>query len=595
MYLHWDGRRTYRTRVPAPCVLEPVADLSVGDSNTNRIIEGDNLQVMVSLRSQYRNAVSVAYLDPPYNTGRKDFRYSDRRFRDPNADDEGVYVTDQDGSRHTKWLNYMGPRLYLTWELLAEEGVCFVSINEIELYRLGLLMDEIFHEENRIGILIWKQITDNNPTRIATEHEYILCYAKNKAALAPRWTGDSIGKQFMLDLFRSLASQYSTPAPLEKAFNGAIKAHVAKYKEELAANGATELADLSGLERYYQVDEHYEERGPYAATRNTDNPGKAGYFYDVIHPVTGKVMNKPATGYRFPPDSFDNLHNEDRVIYGKDEKRLWQLKKYLMEMPSPLRSVIDLDARAGANTLKRLFPKGARFPNPKPVELIQQLIAFAGDSDALVLDPFAGSGTTAHSVLRLNNEDGGSRRFIIIEEGSKEDRYCRTLTAPRVKAAIEQEKLPGGFQFDKLGKRLDRNAILELERGAITNLIMQTDSTGAAGGLTKINGTHVIAQNRRKQAICLFWNGRTESTITAKLLSEIYAEVDALGLERPLRVYGSACQVSESESFRFCQIPDEILLALELTEEEAEQNGANLGSAIEALELSTQFGTTRGR
>jgi adenine-specific DNA-methyltransferase len=226
MYLHWDGRRTYRTRVPAPRVLEPVASLSVGESNANRIIEGDNLQVMVSLRSQYRNAVSVAYLDPPYNTGRKDFRYSDRRFRDPNADDEGVYVTDQDGSRHTKWLNYMGPRLYLTWELLAEDGVCFVSINEIELYRLGLLMDEIFHEENRIGILIWKQITDNNPTRIATEHEYILCYAKNKAALAPRWTGDSIGKQFMLDMFRSLESQHSTPAALEKAFNGAIKAHV---------------------------------------------------------------------------------------------------------------------------------------------------------------------------------------------------------------------------------------------------------------------------------------------------------------------------------------------------------------------------------
>jgi len=139
MYLHWDGRRTYRTRMPAPRVLEPVSELSYGKDRGNRIIEGDNLQVMVSLRSHYRGMVDVAYLDPPYNTGKNDFRYSDRRFKDPNADsDDAVYVSNEDGGRHTKWLNYMGPRLALTWELLADHGICFISIDDNELFRLGM-------------------------------------------------------------------------------------------------------------------------------------------------------------------------------------------------------------------------------------------------------------------------------------------------------------------------------------------------------------------------------------------------------------------------------------------------------------------------
>ena len=114
--------------------------------------------------------------------GKEDFRYSDKRFRDPNADStDAVYVTNEDGGRHTKWLNFMAPRLYLLGEMLhSERGVIFVSINDVELFRLGMLMDEIFGEDNHIGTLIWNGSTENNPTRIAVEHEYILCYAKVK-------------------------------------------------------------------------------------------------------------------------------------------------------------------------------------------------------------------------------------------------------------------------------------------------------------------------------------------------------------------------------------------------------------------------------
>ncbi len=179
LHLQWEGRRLYRARVPVPRVLEPDKKLSLGDDGQNLVIEGDNLQVMVSLRSQFNASVDVVYIDPPYNRGGNDFRYSDARFHDPDADgSDGVYVSNEDGGRHTKWLNFMAPRLAMIHELMAPHAVIFVSINDIELFRLGMLMDEIFDEKNRIGVIIWKGSADNNPTQIAIEHEYILCYAK---------------------------------------------------------------------------------------------------------------------------------------------------------------------------------------------------------------------------------------------------------------------------------------------------------------------------------------------------------------------------------------------------------------------------------
>jgi adenine-specific DNA-methyltransferase len=171
--------------------------------------------------------------------------------------------------------------------------------------------------------------------------------------------------------------------------------------------------------------------------------------------------------------------------------------------------------------------------------------------------------------LRLNQRDGGERRFVMIEEGTKHDRYCRTLTVPRMKAAIKKEHLPGGFQFETVGRRLNREAILDLEREAISNLIRQTDATGRAGrGIAKVAGKYVIGSNPRGEAICLCWNGRTKSKVTSDILGAMYEESTTRGLKRPLRVYGSTCEVGETDSFRFCQIPDEILAALQIDEAE---------------------------
>jgi adenine-specific DNA-methyltransferase len=326
-----DGGRSH-----APRVLERSVDLSYGDQGAgNLVIEGDNLQVMVSLRPQYRSMIDVAYLDPPYNTGKKDFRYSDRRFADPNADsDDAVYVTNEDGGRHTKWLNYMAPRLHLTHELLADHGICFISINDIELFRLGMLMDEIFGERNKLGVLIWKQGTDNNPTRISTEHEYILCYAKRIDDVPRVWLGYSAAKAWMLSTFEELRRDEPAPVKLEKRWQAAIKKHVAEYKAAIGGVASDDGIDLGALERYKHVD----RRGPYASIRNTDNPGRPGYYYDVLHPETGLPCKKPATGYRFPPEKMQQLRADDMVVFGKDHNKLLEIKKYLKDVKEPLRS-----------------------------------------------------------------------------------------------------------------------------------------------------------------------------------------------------------------------------------------------------------------
>ncbi len=584
MYLHWEGRKGYRTRMPAPRVLDPVPELSYGDPSGNRVIEGDNLQAMISLRSHYQGMVDIAYLDVPYNTGKRDFAYSDARFHDPNADgDDMAYVNNEDGGRHTKWLNFIGPRLWLTWQLLAEHGICFVSINDIELFRLGMLMDEIFGEQNRIGTIIWKQGTDNNPTRIAVEHEYILCYAKRIQEVPRSWQGHSQAKEWMLAKFAELEKAQPDREKLAREWKAAIKQHVRATKAAVESGDVEDAIDLGSLARYDRVD----ARGPYASIRNTDNPGKPGYFYDVPHPITGKPCRKPASGYRFSEEKMRQLLADDFIVFGKDDTKLIELKKYLKDVREPLRSVIDLDGRAAANILKKLLgnERTARYHTAKPVELLMKLIAFGGDDDALVLDPFAGSGTTGHATMRLNAADGGSRRFILIEEGDPKDRYCRTLLAPRLKAAIEKESLPGGYSFETTGRRLNRNAILELEREAIANLIVHTDATGKGRGITRVGGEYVIGHNTRQEAICLCWNGRTESAITRDVLVAMFDEAKERGLRRPLRAYGATCEVGETDSFRFCQIPDEILAALQIADED---DAALAGDpdAVETLETA---------
>lgn len=552
LYLQWEGKRVYRQRIPTPRLLEPVPELSLGEDSPNMIIEGDNLQVLASLKSRYEGQVDVIYIDPPYNLGRNDFRYSDKRFHDPDADDsDAAYVSNEDGGRHTKWLNFMAPRLYMLWELLSDQGVIFVSINDEELFRLGMLLNEIFDEKNHIGTIVWRGSTDNNPTRIAIEHEYVLCYAKSQGKLPKVWTSpeDSV-RDFLLEQYKQLKESTFDLTTLKKMWRALIKDNVEAFPR---------------LGRYTEVDEH----GPYQAGYRVHNPGKEGYRYDVLHPVTGQPCKQPLMGYRFPKETMDQLIADDRIIFGKDENTIVQMKDYLEEFTDTLRSVYYQDARVGAYTLAKLF-EGSRttFKNPKPVELIERLLAFTTRPDSIVLDAFAGSGTTGHAVMSLNKKTGGARRFILIEEGNGSDDYCRTLTAERVKRAIEKEGYDAGFGYFATGRKLDRLAIVGLERDALANLICQADETGKGRGITRLSGhKYIIGKNHRSEALCLIWNGNEDSEVTAEHLSNAAREVSEAGLKRPFRIYGTFCRVGDTSSWKFCQIPDEILAQMHIQED----------------------------
>ena len=390
------------------------------------------------------------------------------------------------------------------------------------------------------------------------------------------WKGDSPAQHWLLSTYESLKKQdRKDGAGLPAAYQAAIEAHVAAYKEASADGSANgELVDLGDLARYSLVD----TRGPYAANRTTENPQPGGYIYDVINPHTGRVHRRPGRGYRFPEETMRRLQEEDRIIYPDDHRRLVQLKKYLAELRPPLRGVIEIGSRGGVADLKRVVPdRAGQFPNPKPTALIELLLGFAGDSDALVLDPFAGSGTTAHAVLRLNQAiraPGGSSSS---RRARQEDRYSRTITAPRVQGAIETDRLSGGFVFEAVGRRVDRDAILDLEREAIANLILQTDATGHGRGIAKVAGEWVIGTNNRGRGDLPLLERPHAQQGDQRRAGTMYDEAKRLRLKRPLRVYGSTCDVGETDSFRFCQIPDEILAALQIDEAELGNDEAIAG------------------
>lgn len=561
LHLHWQGRRSYRTRVPAPRVLEAEPKFSYGDESLgNMVIEGDNLQVMLSLRSQYTDAFDVVYIDPPYNRGGNDFRYSDARYEDPDADGtDAVYVSNIDGEKHTKWLNYMAPRLVAIKNLMADHGVIFISINDIELGRLLMLLDEVFDESNRIGIISWRGSADNNPSRIVIQHEYIVCYAKSIKRVPQKWsTPEDEVKEALLEQYEQLVTEIPDIAKRKTAWGKFMRAN---------------KDSIGRLARYTNLDEN----GPYQVAYRVHNPKPGGKRYGVTKKgVVADPNHKssyalPLNGYRFPMETMQRLIDEGRIVFPAKLDQIVQMKDYLSEYNGSLLSVIDLDARAGSYRLKQLFGEdfeGFRFP--KPVELIELLVGAAGKKDALVLDAFAGSGTTADAVMQLNKKDGGTRRFVMIEEGNGEDQYARTLIAERLRRAIDLDDLKSGFTFMKTGRQLDREAILGLEREKIAAVICQTDRTGSKSGIRRIsNGKWIIGANQRGESIALVWLG-TESRVTTKIINEALHEAKDLGLKTPMRIYGTTCNVSETKSFIFCQIPDEILAALHIDGEHEE-------------------------
>jgi adenine-specific DNA-methyltransferase len=407
--LVWEEKREY---VAEQCEqLLPVLDEDVSkkislikSKPTNIIIEGDNYHALYILNYTHKNKIDVIYIDPPYNTGKlNEWKYNDR------------FVDINDTYRHSKWISFMYKRLKLAKKLLNEKGVIFISIDDNEVAQLKLLCDKIFGEYNFLGKVIVQTATDNNPSQIATEHEYLVAYALKKEN-QKEWESLSIGSKMILDEYEKLKNKYSSN--LKEIQNG-ITMFVKNNRKVLNKFKVSHYKFVDNKGIYYKGD--------------VSNTKPGGYDFPVIHPKTNKICKTPPNGYRFPFESMQELILNNDIEFGKNEKTIITVKRRLENVKQRLRSIYYEDGRAATKELNDMFGFKV-FNNPKSKIFINHLMSFIKNKNAIILDFFAGSGTTGHSVLELNKQDGGNRQFILCT--NNENNICEEVTYTRIKKVI---------------------------------------------------------------------------------------------------------------------------------------------------------------
>ena len=386
------------------------------DHSENMVIHGDNLEALKSLMPRYEGKIRCIYIDPPYNTGNENWIYNDN-VNDPKMKKwlgEVVGKEGEDLSRHDKWLCMMYPRLRLLQKLLAEDGAIFISIDNSESANLKLMCDEIFGCTNYVDTISWfkKASPSNDAKYFSNDIEYILIYAKKKDAWQPN------------------------RLPLTE--------------KQL---------------KYYQNPDN-DERGEWNSatyTCNKSNKERPNLYYPIQNPFTGElVFPSPTAVWKYSKEQTEIYQAEGRLFWGKDGSAKYpRYKKFLFEHDGVVNRTLwhydDVNHTQGASSeLKELGIIG--FSTPKPSQLIQRIIQIATDRDSIVLDSFAGSGTTAHAVLSMNKSDNGNRKFFLIDM----EEYADSITAERVKRVIDgygddkkkTEGTGGSFSYYELGERL---------------------------------------------------------------------------------------------------------------------------------------------
>ena len=398
--LSWNGKSKARrlALTPSTGTLRPCPEESVAwESTRNMVIEGDNLEVLKLLQKSYTGKVKLIYIDPPYNTG-KDFVYPDN-YQDSirhylqltgKIDGNGDKLasnTDASGRFHTDWLNMIYPRLKAARSLLSEDGIIAASIDQGELSNLQKVMDEIWGEENCFAILTRRAMhTVRNSSKDFNLHaDYLLVYARNKD-----WFGESPDR----------------------------------YLRQLQDKSASYPHDDGDGRGQYKLDPLH-ARNYYAPYRHTFR--------------NGVVWEPPAGSYpRYSPETLERMELQGEIVFGNGEPKA---KRYLADVqqgvpPNTILDPQDVGFNAeGTRELREVLGADKVFPQPKPTRLIRYLLRLANDPDAIVLDFFAGSGTTGHAVMEQNIEDAGSRRFVLVQlpEPVHEERNSHAIAAEFLK------------------------------------------------------------------------------------------------------------------------------------------------------------------
>lgn len=368
----------------------------------NLLIEGDNLKALKELRKDYTNKIKLIYIDPPYNTKNKKFIYNDR-------------------FESSDWISFMEERLLLSKELLHEEGLIFISIDDNELYNLKPLCDKIFGINNFIENFIWvKNSTKNNSKTSSNNHEYILCYGKNIKKIKDKeyFRTRKPGYDEVISLVDEGKKLKKTPKEIEKDLKLLFK----------------ENKHWKGISSYKFIDEKYRVY----SSGDLSSP-QEGYVYNVIHPITKKKCKVPTNNWRYKEEQLQNLIKEDKILFGKSERTVPRYKRFLTDVEEEVLKSVIINNDDGKKELEKLFNGKSPFNNPKPTSLIKTLISCIPDKDIVVLDFFAGSGTTGHATINLNKMDNGERKFILCN--NNENNICEEITYERIKKVLDSSNL----------------------------------------------------------------------------------------------------------------------------------------------------------
>ena len=485
--LNWIGKAAvldHHRAVPTR-MLECDAELSCGDPHAdNLLIEGDNLEALKALLPRFRAQVKCVYIDPPYNTGKEGWRYNDN-VNDPRIKKwlgDVVGKEAEDLCRHDKWLCMMFPRLMLLRELMREDGVIIIHIDEHELASLTALLDEIFGRENALGQIVWdKGNPKGDSSGISFQHESLLVYTRNKkvfdASYGPPMVAKpnaaamlnkaasllgGVGREKLPDDFAAFAQQFNLPeeacAPYRKLYD------LADAQQEFQRWVKTEPGLTGGERQYFRI-RHDDVAGKHRVYRLASmawpNKKRAPdeYFQPLVHPATGEFCPIPVRGWRYPPATMQRLLQEGKIEFGADHSVQPQQRLYLDEYLQQRLSSVIRDARSDDRLFREL---GLEFENPKPHGFVQNIIEAFTKPGELILDSFAGSGTTGHAVIATNRAGETARRFILIE---LDPDICESVTAKRLAHVVETSStqtgddtaLPTdalGFRYLRLGQTI---------------------------------------------------------------------------------------------------------------------------------------------
>lgn len=506
-------------------------------NSDNIIVEGDNLVALKALLPQFAGKVKCIYIDPPYNTGNEGWIYNDKVNSHLIKEWIGKVVGDEDLTRHDKWLCMMLPRLKILRELLNEDGVIFISIDYRESHYLKFLLDEIFLRENLVGEFIWhkKYGGGGDNKNIVAEHETVYCYSKTKKPL------------------------------LEQVINGI------EYDFDDFAG-----YDMDEEGRYYSANESILMRGP-----NSTPDKRPNLCYPIIDPDGNEILPRFGRGtwcYEIPTLN-KKLENNDLIW--KQVKGNWMLykKQYLFLEDDEVRdkkprTVLDRrysigQTGEGTTRLKHIFDDQRVFPNPKPVSLIKFLVnlATSTNNNDIVLDSFAGSGTTMDALLELNSEDGGNRRCILVQmteatEAEPDKNICRDITRERNKLAIEKFGYESGFKYLRVGAAIDPETMLEGDLPTYEQFAEYVFYLATGGHLANketINPTNHFVGSEGSQAIYLIYEQDFDKLARMALTLDIAEEIIAHSPAKRRTIFAPSCFLDEDymteKQIEFVSVP----------------------------------------